>query len=686
MADDPWGIDQTASDYGFDPQFLRRVIKVESGGNPNNRTGSYKGLLQLSDQEFNANGGGNIYDPVDNLRAGAKKLAAERDAFEAKYGRPPTPTDIYLIHNQGAGGYAQHLANPEAPAWQNMLNTGEGRQKGERWAKRAIWGNIPDQLKQQYGSVDNVSSNDFIGDWRNKIEGDIPYIEARASGSPAGLPFQAGGLGAELASGSPAGMPVQAADDFSAVASMRGPRMADEAPGLLASLAGQQQQGGGGIGGLLGSLNPEKMAYLAMIAKGLNPYTDVDPTKMLALAQSSRENALKLAQQQAEHAADRQIRQGHLNLSTSAEKRAQDEYNRKQAESEAEQQAYRDLLARRGVAGTGAAPAGGAVPYLGNPFGAAPAASDAGAPGAEGQFGATSDSGAEGALGGYGQTSAPAMPNIPFAGGVAAPPGVPDFRGAPAAAAAPEETGGMTRQNIEDFLSRFPNAKSAPQLRAHLEKLDAREEARGKPARELAYREELARKLNIPEGSKAWQQMVTEGKVSRPEISAGDAASIKKAEDELVGQRNTLSQLQEAATLTPKSFEGYGAELRGGLASRIPERLRPAGVDFSGADATARLTQILNSEGIRDMSRTMKGATSDREMQKWLSFAADVSLPIKTRQQSLQKAISFYEDEIKTRETRIDQLRTGDYYKPTGGQSGRSGGANAPAADPLSIR
>jgi hypothetical protein len=318
MADDydPWGLNQTASDYGFDPQFLRQVIKIESGGNPNNRTGSYKGLLQLSDQEFNANGGGNIYDPVDNLRAGAKKLAAERDAFEAKYGRPPTPTDIYMLHQQGAGGYAQHLANPEAPAWQNMLNTGEGRQKGEGWAKRAIWGNIPDQLKQKYGSVDNVSSSDFIGDWRNKIEGDIPYIEARASGSPPGLPSQAGGFGAELASGSPAGMPVQAADDFSAIASMRGPRMANEAPGLLASLTGQQQQGGGGIGGLLGSLNPEKMAYLAMIAKGLNPYTDVDPTKMLQNAQLGQQHAATLAQQRAEHAADRELRQQQIDINT----------------------------------------------------------------------------------------------------------------------------------------------------------------------------------------------------------------------------------------------------------------------------------------------------------------------------------------------------------------------------------
>jgi GH24 family phage-related lysozyme (muramidase) len=494
----------------------------------------------------------------------------------------------------------------------------------------------------------------------------------------------------EPASGSPAGMPVQAADDFSAVASMRGPRMADEAPGLLASLAGQQQQGGGGIGGLLGSLNPEKMAYLAMIAKGLNPYTDVNPVAMLKLAYDKQQEAEKLARQKLEHADLQKYREGNLDISTRAENRQQAEIDRKIAEAKAEQEAYGELLRRRaaGAAGVPTAGDGGAVPYLGNPFGAAPAASDAGAPGAEGQFGATSDPGAEGALGAQGATSPPG-PAIPFPGGIAAPPGVPDFRGAPAAAAAPDE-GGMTRQNIEDFLSRFPNAKSAPQLRAHLDKLDAREEKRGEPARLRAEREQTAIQLGIPKGSKAWQQMITEGKVSRPEISAGDQGRITKAEDELVGQRNTLENLQEALSLTgqTKDYQGFGANLMATVAGKFPRNI--PGVDYSQADAASRLNQILNSEGIQNMSRTMKGATTDFEMRKWLSFAADLSLPVNVREKYLKRAIGLYEDEIQTREKRIDQIRSGDYYKPQGGQSGRPGGANVPQGggppDPLGLR
>jgi hypothetical protein len=85
-----------------------------------------------------------------------------------------------------------------------MASTGEGQQKGPGWAKAAIWGNIPDYLKPQFGNVNNVTSADFINMWRSKVEGDNSPV----TGSPAGMPVQA-----EAASGSPAGLPVQAGQE-----------------------------------------------------------------------------------------------------------------------------------------------------------------------------------------------------------------------------------------------------------------------------------------------------------------------------------------------------------------------------------------------------------------------------------------------------------------------------------------
>ena len=165
-------IEKTAQEYGLDPSYMRRIMSIESSGNPNARTGSYKGLFQLSEPEFKRWGGtGNIYDPIANSKAMAAKVRGETNYFKEKYGRQPSPTELYLIHQQGEGGFDAHLNNPNQPAWQSMLSTGEGKQKGEVWAKKAIWGNIPNDIKKQYGSVDNVTSQDFMNIWKHKVEG-----------------------------------------------------------------------------------------------------------------------------------------------------------------------------------------------------------------------------------------------------------------------------------------------------------------------------------------------------------------------------------------------------------------------------------------------------------------------------------------------------------------------------------
>lgn len=212
----PGILDTVAAEHGIDPDMLSRIARIESSGNPNARTGSYKGLFQLSDQEFNKYGGGNIYSAADNARAAGAKIAAETAQLRQTLGRDPTATEIYMVHQQGPAGFAAHSADPDAPAWQNMASTGEGRQKGAGWARQAIWGNIPDQFKQQFGSVDNVTSRAFMDMWRQKVEGSgapLQIADGPASGSPGGLPTQAGespqfnaaALGAQS---SPAGVPL----------------------------------------------------------------------------------------------------------------------------------------------------------------------------------------------------------------------------------------------------------------------------------------------------------------------------------------------------------------------------------------------------------------------------------------------------------------------------------------------
>lgn len=161
-------IEKHALRAGVDPMWMKRIMKIESGGNPYDTTGSYKGLFQLSDKEFKRHGGsGSIYDPEQNIMAAANKLAQDKLTFKAKYGRDATLTDTYMIHQQGEAGGPAHAANPEGIAWQNIRKY----YSSDAMAKKAIWGNVPDNLKGQFGSVENVKSSDLISIYDSKLEG-----------------------------------------------------------------------------------------------------------------------------------------------------------------------------------------------------------------------------------------------------------------------------------------------------------------------------------------------------------------------------------------------------------------------------------------------------------------------------------------------------------------------------------
>ena len=139
-----------ASDaFGLDFNFMKAVARIESGFDPKQRTGSYIGLFQLSKYEFNKFGSGQILDSRDNAIAAAYKVITEGILFEWVTQKKPTLSDLYLIHQQGWEGAAEHISQPDRIAWKSMCATSEGREKGEKWCKRAIWRNTLPAVKQR---------------------------------------------------------------------------------------------------------------------------------------------------------------------------------------------------------------------------------------------------------------------------------------------------------------------------------------------------------------------------------------------------------------------------------------------------------------------------------------------------------------------------------------------------------
>jgi hypothetical protein len=177
-------IKRVSDAFGLDFSFMKAVAKVESGFDPKQRTGSYIGLFQLSRYEFGKYGSGDILNARDNAIAAAYKILTENVLFEWEAHKKPTFSDMYLIHQQGWQGATEHINHLDQVAWKSMCGTDEGHEKGEKWCKRAIWGNTLPDIKKAWKSVEKLTSAAFVGMWRQRIEGLYSrYAEAAAGDS-----------------------------------------------------------------------------------------------------------------------------------------------------------------------------------------------------------------------------------------------------------------------------------------------------------------------------------------------------------------------------------------------------------------------------------------------------------------------------------------------------------------------
>jgi len=160
-----------ASDaFGLDFNFMKTVAKIESDFDPKQRTGSYIGLFQLSNYEFAKYGSGDILNARDNAVAAAYKFAIAAMLFELNTHKKATISDLYLIHQQGTQGAEEHVNHPDSIAWKSMCATDEGKQKGEKWCKRAIWENTLPEVKHVWKSVENLTSGAFVKMWQERVD------------------------------------------------------------------------------------------------------------------------------------------------------------------------------------------------------------------------------------------------------------------------------------------------------------------------------------------------------------------------------------------------------------------------------------------------------------------------------------------------------------------------------------
>lgn len=206
-------------------------------------------------------------------------------------------------------------------------------------------------------------------------------------------------------------------------------------------------------------------------------------------------------------------------------------------------------------------------------------------------------------------------------------------------------------------------AKAEPQLTAQAEQ-----------------RKQIAEGLGMKPGSPGYQSFVATGKMpneDKPGPSAGDKRVIQNAEDELPNIDGTIASLNRAKELNPQTYTGATAKYYAAIGtSGYPG----AGLvtDTTKAGKTREFNQLMSMEAIQAMSKTLKGATTDAEMARFMEILGDPSTPPEIRGRTIDKMLTIAQRQRETAVSRLNELRAGTYYNPRE-QGGGAGAAPAPA-------
>ncbi|WP_273719396.1 MULTISPECIES: transglycosylase SLT domain-containing protein [Bartonella] len=143
-------IRQAAVRYGLPESYLYRVAQVESGGNPNARNprSSAGGLYQFIDSTAKQYGLQDRFDPMQAADAMGRFTLDNRNHLSRLLGRAPTDAELYLAHQQGAGGAARLLQNPHANAAQIVGSNAVGLNGGNSGMRASDFVN---RVLQMYG-------------------------------------------------------------------------------------------------------------------------------------------------------------------------------------------------------------------------------------------------------------------------------------------------------------------------------------------------------------------------------------------------------------------------------------------------------------------------------------------------------------------------------------------------------
>lgn len=126
--------------HGLPSGYLARTAQIESSMDPNaqNSESSAGGLFQFIDSTARDYNLRNRFDPIEASNAAARLAADNRRFLSRRLGREPTAAELYLAHQQGAGGAYNLLSNPNRAVGgaEVTLNAGRAGMRGGDFANQ----------------------------------------------------------------------------------------------------------------------------------------------------------------------------------------------------------------------------------------------------------------------------------------------------------------------------------------------------------------------------------------------------------------------------------------------------------------------------------------------------------------------------------------------------------------------
>lgn len=203
---------------------------------------------------------------------------------------------------------------------------------------------------------------------------------------------------------------------------------------------------------------------------------------------------------------------------------------------------------------------------------------------------------------------------------------------------------------VADY-NKNPN-KYGPQGRAMVEAAQARLQAQAGRQWELQKMQEESRLKILEEQAKA------ENKGAN--LTSVDKKAFLDAKAGNANLQSALANLSRAKELGPKTYSGIAPDTRAWLGANTDGWLDWN--DPEDAKAHIEYQQIMTGEAIKNMADTLKGATTDREMQRFIDMTADPTLPWDVKKHAVERVKSFIESQIASNEDTMAGIGDGSLY------------------------